>query len=619
MSRPATSNYDKSPTVRLVGGHRAWRGAEAWREMAALASRRSQDRPLVIVDTYPGADLPSMKAAIADALPEYQLIDVEQQAAHPIAHIDRLIARNVTDDRIFGVMSHHSLIEFYDEAALANLAAHLASRTHPVVVIGWGAGLVPADAAVLVLADMARWELQLRQRAGAPNWRCDNHEEDPLRKTKRGYFVEWRVADRHKRAILPEVDFVMDANRPADQMGMITIDTFQAAMDQTASRPFRVVPYFDPGVWGGQWMKEVCDLERSADNYAWCFDCVPEENSLLFDVSGQVIELPANDLVFTRSRELLGERTFARFGAEFPIRFDFLDTMGGGNLSLQVHPLTDYIRDTFGMHYTQDESYYLLDADPDAVVYLGVKTDVDRQRMADLLRSAERGETSFPAEDFVNTFAARKHDHFLIPAGTIHCSGINSMVLEISATPYIFTFKMWDWGRVGLDGVPRPSNVDHALRNIQWDRDTAWVRDQLVDQVQSIDAGQGWREERTGLHELEFIEVRRHWFTGPVDHDTQGTVNVLNLVEGSEAIVESPTGAFEPFTVHYAETFIVPASVGPYRIRPVDASPAEELATVKAYVRGTARTRRDASAVAYPEPKADELVPVGELHASPSW
>jgi len=51
--------------------------------------------------------------------------------------------------------------------------------------------------------------------------------------------------------------------------------------------------------------------------------------------------------------------------------------------------------------------------------------------------------------------------------------------------------------------------------------------------------GEGWREERTGLHELEFIETRRHWFEAPVTHPG-GTVHVLNLVEVSEAVVESP-------------------------------------------------------------------------------
>ena len=77
---------------------------------------------------------------------------------------------------------------------------------------------------------------------------------------------------------------------------------------------------------------------RETENYAWCFDCVPEENSLLLDVAGELVELPSIDVVFTHPRELLGQLTFARFGAEFPIRFDFLDTMEGGNLSLQVHP-----------------------------------------------------------------------------------------------------------------------------------------------------------------------------------------------------------------------------------------------------------------------------------------
>ena len=176
------------------------------------------------------------------------------------------------------------------------------------------------------------------------------------------------------------------------------------------------------------------------------------------------------------TRNLLGDRVHARFGDEFPIRFDFLDTIQGGHLSFQVHPLTEYIQQNFGMNYTQDESYYILDAEDGASVYLGLKEAIDPDAMIEDLQAAERGDKAFDDERFVNRFPARKHDHFLIPAGTCHCSGAGAMVLEISATPYIFTFKMWDWGRLGLDGLPRPINVGHGSKNIQWDRTTKWVK-----------------------------------------------------------------------------------------------------------------------------------------------
>jgi mannose-6-phosphate isomerase class I len=250
-----------------------------------------------------------------------------------------------------------------------------------------------------------------------------------------------------------------------------------------------------------------------------------------------------------------------------------------------VHPLTEYIQQQFGMHYTQDESYYMLDTGPDATVYLGLKEGVEKEAMVADLRKAQEGGFIFDAEKYANRWPAKKHDHFLIPAGTVHCSGANSMVLEISATPYIFTFKMWDWARLGLDGKPRPVHLNHGVANIQWDRTTAWVKKNLVNVTQVLGSGHGWREERTGLHEREFIETRRHWFSGMAPHDTKGGVNVLNLIEGEEAIVESPAHAFEPFVVHYAETFIIPASVGVYTIRPHGPSIGKTCGTIKAYVR----------------------------------
>ncbi|MBN9193075.1 class I mannose-6-phosphate isomerase [Microbacterium sp.] len=590
--------YDTQPTIALPAGERIVRGAAAWRAAAACAVDRAQGGPArLLVDVYPGADISAIAAAIAEALPEWRIVDVET-AAKPIEEIDALIAQNLTDDRVFGVLSHETLPDLYDADALAGLTVEVDAAPDPVVVIGWGAALVSdglGTAPALVLVDMARWEIQLRQRKGATNWRAGNPGEDNLRKYKRGFFVEWRIADRHKRGLFDAVDLVVDGNAiaPAEPhpdaapAGAITGDAFRGALQAATDRPFRVVPFFDPGVWGGQWMKSLIGLDPAKDNYAWCFDCVPEENSLLLEGDGGVIEIPALDLVLSRPVELLGAKTFARFGAEFPIRFDFLDTMDGGNLSLQVHPLTDYIQNTFGMHYTQDESYYLLDAGDDAVVYLGLRTGIDPHAMLRDLEIAQSGDRPFPAETYVNAFPARKHDHFAIPAGTVHCSGANSMVLEISATPFIFTFKLWDWGRVGLDGIPRPVHLDHGARNIQWDRDTEWTRENLVGRVDTIREEPGLVEERTGLHELEFIEVRRHWFTASADHDTEGTVNVLNLVEGDEARVVSPTGAFAPFTVHYAETFIIPAAVGPYRIERTESSVSERLGTVKAYVRGS--------------------------------
>ena len=556
--------------------------AEAIRQQLPDTSR---EKAVLVVECYHGVEEQEARKALLERLRPVVVIEAEK-AYLSEEQLDELTFPDVTDDRIFGFMTRLTIDRFFDPGKLEAARRQLRGVERGLVlVLGVGAAHLAEKWDVLAYADMARWEIQQRMRRHeVANLGATNFTEDFARQYKRAYFVDWRVCDRVKKQLLPRSDFLLDTNKPG-QPKMVSGEALLAGLKQAICRPFRVAPFFDPGPWGGQWMKKVCGLDPSLPNYAWCFDCVPEENSLLLGYGEAVVEIPSVNLVFFHPEELLGGSVYSRFGPEFPIRFDFLDTMGGGNLSLQVHPLTEYIQEHFGMHYTQDESYYLLDAGEEAFVYLGLKEGIDKEAMIKALQDAQNGGAPFEAEQYVEKWPVRKHDHFLIPAGTVHCSGKDSMVLEISATPYIFTFKLWDWGRLGLDGKPRPINIEHGRNVIQWQRDTSWVGRNLVNRIEPVAEGKGWREEKTGLHELEFIESRRHWFTGKVDHHTGGGVNVLNLVEGREAIVESPDGAFEPFVVHYAETFIVPAAVGAYSIRPYGESEGKECATIKAFVR----------------------------------
>lgn len=571
------SNYDKYPATGIEGDI-----VVGWDDILRLFASLLERHGRLAIDCYVGVREEELLGQLG-RLGDVAVVNV-RDLYHNESHVRAMTERFMTEDVLFGYVTNLELADYFDARKLSAAREDIASSSRPVVVVGTGAGMVLPEAP-LVYADMARWELQQRfRRHEVRALGVDNRAEAVSLQYKRGYFNDWRVCDRYKDGLFPRVDYWLDTHC-ADRPKLIDRDTFLRGIEKTVSGPFRVVPFFDPAPWGGQWMKEVCELDSSQPNYGWCFDCVPEENSLYFRIGGELFELPSVDLVLLRSRALLGEPVEARFGKDFPIRFDFLDTMGGGNLSLQVHPTTQFIRESFGMCYTQDESYYLLDAGDDAVVYLGLKSGIEPEAMMDDLRRAQRGEIVFDAERYVNRIPAKKHDHFLIPGGTVHCSGADSMVLEISSTPNLFTFKLWDWQRLGLDGKPRPINVERGSRVIDWGRDTDYVREHLMNHTRVVSRGEGWIEESTGLHPNEFIETRRHRFSVPVRHTTQHSVNVFNLLEGEEAVVESPSGAFEPFVVHYAETFIVPAGVGEYTIRPYGKSEGSTCVTIKAYVR----------------------------------
>jgi len=579
------NKFNKFPSVKMPESYRCHSG---WKNICEQIiqdlKRIEKSRKIVVVEYYHGINEKELNEEFIKLLKPDLQIDANS-ALFPECDIKQMVLPDVTDDRVFGFMTRLNLDDFFDPNKVNDLNEIIEKTEGVVLITGIGATILRRDWDILIYADMGRWEIQQRMRRNeVNNIGVNNKELDINFLYKQAYFVDWRICDKQKKKTMSKWDYVLDTNtkfRPK----MIGGKTYLEGLSLTNKQPFSVVPFFDPGIWGGQWMKEVCDLDKSKKNYAWCFNCVPEENSLLLQFGDIAFETPSINLVFYEPVQLLGEAVYGRFGDEFPIRFDFLDTMGGGNLSLQVHPLTEYIQEKFGVNYTQDESYYMMDVEEDAVVYLGTKESTIPADMITDLKTAEQGEIPFNAEKHIEVWPVKKHDHILIPAGTIHCSGKGSMVLEISATPYIFTFKLWDWGRLGMDGKPRPINIEHGEKVIDWSRTTSWTKENLVNQVVKMDEGDGWTEEKTGLHEREFIETRRHWFTKKVDHNTNGGVNVICLIEGSQAIVESPDNTFEPFIVNYAETFIMPALIGTYTIRPFGESIGKEIGTLKAFVR----------------------------------
>lgn len=560
-------NYDLNPKIRLKQPDIAL--TIGYKDiLETLKEKLGYKSNILICDLYPGVDE-------IEVLNELKLLNPSllintKDLLFDCDTLDDIFKDNITDDRVFGYMSQKTVKDCFDpdlvEAARSQII-EIKNDNNLIIIFGVGASYVYEEG-LLVYFDMPRWEIELRYRQGQSNWLANNHNDAILSKFKRGYFIEWRIADRHKIKYFDKIEYLVDTTLK-DFPKMVSGNNFRMALNEIVNRPFRMKPYFDPGVWGGQWMKNTFQLDPCKDNYAWSFDGIPEENSINIQFKNDYIEIPTMDLVLYRPVELLGDRVHARFGREFPIRFDLLDTMEGGNLSLQVHPLTEYIQEKFGMHYTQDESYYILDASKDACVYLGVKENIDPKEMEKELISAEKGEISFDANKYINKIPVKKHDHVLIPAGTIHCSGRNTMVLEISATPYIFTFKLWDWDRVGLDGIPRPIHLEHGLNNIQWDRNTSWVYTNIVNQGKILSETSSTKIERTGLHSREFIDTLR--VTTENEHivKMEDSVHVLNLVEGKAALIVSIGNSFEPFEVHYAETFIIPANVKEYIIKPI--------------------------------------------------
>jgi mannose-6-phosphate isomerase class I len=518
----------------------------------------------VTVDGYGGVFWENFRAQLDAALQRLGVqtawVNVEQ-ALRPDAEIARLAEPFLGgDDPLFGTRFRGTLADFF----VADKLTQLRPDPHAAlsIVYGCGAALAAWDGA-LVYVDLPKNEIQYRARMGSiRNLGARSHSE-PKALYKRFYFVDWIALNQHKAALLPRMDWIVDEQRPDDPTWMPgpELRLTLAAMSRNV---VRVRPWFEPGPWGGQWMKDrFPGLSTSAPNYAWSFELIAPENGFILEGNGLRLEVSFDFLMFHDAGAVLGDSA-ERFGCEFPIRFDYLDTFDGGNLSVQCHPRPAYIRERFGERFTQDETYYIFDCKPGAQVYLGFQDGTVPNEFRRELECSSRDGTAVAMDSFVQRHPSNRHDLFLIPNGTVHCSGAHNLVLEISATPYIFTFKMYDWMRLDLEGRPRPLNIARAFENLRFDRAGRSVAEELISRPRVIAQGDGWQLEHLPTHAEHFYDVHRFKIREAVDVSTNGSCHVLNVVEGDGVVVETSDGMQRQF--HFAETFVIPAAARNYRL-----------------------------------------------------
>jgi len=463
-------------------------------------------------------------------------------------------------DPLFGRRCTKQLVDFFDSEKLANLRPDPDSDLN--VIYGPGASLVGWEGAWIYI-DMPKNEVQYRSRAGSVTNLGASKPDTPNNMYKRYYFVDWVVLDQHKARVMSHVDFIVDAQRPQEPTFM-HIDDMRQVLRGLSRNYFRVRPWFYSTPWGGRWMlNKIPGLAQGVPNYAVSFELIVPENGLLLQSDDLLFEVSFDQMMFQEYKAVMGHYA-DRFGYEFPIRFDFLDTFDGGNLSIQVHPRPEYIREHFGETFTQDETYYILDCEPGARVYLGFQDDIDPLVFRKVVENCFQTGEEMEADRFVNSVPSHKHDLFLIPGGTIHGSGKDNLVLEISATTYIFTFRMYDWQRLDLDGKPRRLNIDRAFENLCFDRKGEQVVNNLVSKPRVIREGQEGRLVHLPTHPEHFYQVHRYEFSQHVEAETQDSPHVLNLVEGESVMLETAGGKRQRF--NYAETFVVPAAAESYRL-----------------------------------------------------
>ncbi|WP_405849664.1 class I mannose-6-phosphate isomerase [Streptomyces sp. NBC_01518] len=545
-----------------------------WQAVAA----QLPDGPAVLaIDGSPSADWSLLADRLAHELTRrgiaVTLLDIRNHYAPPALVRSRTERAADADDPYFRKLADNSLDDLFE-----TLPAPAPPQSGLLLVHGPGAALVEHD--LLWYADVPKRYAEAAVGAGEVGANLALPDEKP--DFRRLFYIDWPMLDRHRDSLAHRLDAWLDLQHP-DHPAWIDGGGLRATYTALSRKPVRTRPYFNSTPWGGHWAQRELGFNTNSRNTALGYELIAPEAGILVGTGPETqAEVPFQLLCVLEPLSVLGAEAHARFGTSFPIRFDYLDTVGGGSLSVHCHPKESYMRERFGWDYTQHETYYLTLGGTGTKVFLGLREDADVDVFRKEVERAITDGVPMDPEDHVLSFPAEQGQLFMIPAGTPHASGAGNLVLEISATPYLYSLRFYDWLRPGADGNPRPLPYEHGFANLETGRRGEAVARDLVQEPRTLREGTGWREEVIGALPEMFYEVRRFVLDAGAEaaDDTQGRFHILNVVEGEGVTVHTAAG--DRHELAYAETLTVPAAVGAYTLRATAGGP---VRVVKALVR----------------------------------
>ena len=301
--------------------------------------------------------------------------------------------------------------------------------------------------------------------------------------------------------------------------------------------PLRFAPIFKPAIWGGTRLRPFLG-HPPADGptgEAWVLSDQGDSVSRVLD--GPHAGRSLRDLLADHAPAILGRP----HAGPFPLLLKFLDARQP--LSVQVHPDDALAKrlDPAGPGVGKTEAWVILDADPDAAIYAGLRPDIDAGNAPRLLTGPDAG-------GHLHRFTPKPGDCVFLPAGVVHAIGAGVLLFEVQQTSDI-TYRLSDWGRVDAKtGRPRQLHVEQALACI----DYGGPCDPVTPTV--ISDGPVRREL---LVSCRYFSLRR--VTADVPFAAAGG-RILVLLGGSATVAGLPT--------RRGEVLLVPAALDSVEVRP---------------------------------------------------